>query len=265
MTTAAQLELTWLGQSCFRVVAGDERVLIDPFLTARDDRRYPPPVDAAAVADTTLVLCTHEHDDHLDLDFLRRLAEIDVRPPVVVPAPIVGLAVDGGLDPEQVIAAQPDSPLHVGGVDIDPLPACHAVGGGLPIAYGFNAADDPADSVRFLGYLVRLGGVRVFHAGDTLVYPGLAERLAELAPDLLLLPISGRDYMREAFGWPGNMNEHEAAWLCREVNPAWVIPMHYDAFANNLGDPGRFVNALGDGGVTTVLIPARGRSVRLTP
>ena len=46
--------LTWYGQSGFRLAAGDSRVLIDPFLTDRADRRYRPPAAAADFADITL-------------------------------------------------------------------------------------------------------------------------------------------------------------------------------------------------------------------
>jgi L-ascorbate metabolism protein UlaG (beta-lactamase superfamily) len=262
MTTGGTIELTWLGQSGFRVADGDERVLIDPFLSARTDRRYKPPLTAADLADTTVVLCTHEHDDHLDLAFLRELAERGARPPVVLPAPVVPLAVDGGLDPAQLHGAEPGAGLRLGAVRVEPVAAWHGVGGDRGAGYGFRADGDPADRFRFLGYAVEVGGVRLFHAGDGLIYPGLVEALRGLAPDVLLLPINGHDYMRDEFGWPGNMNEDEAAWLCAQVRPSWVIPMHYDGFANNLGDVGRFAGALGDGGPASLLVPARGRRVR---
>ena len=37
------VSLTWYGQAGFRLTAGHSRVLIDPFLTGRPDRRYQPP------------------------------------------------------------------------------------------------------------------------------------------------------------------------------------------------------------------------------
>jgi L-aminopeptidase/D-esterase-like protein len=57
------VSVTWYGQRGFRLAEGDSRILIDPFLTDRDDRCCPPPATAAEFADVTLVLCTHEHLD----------------------------------------------------------------------------------------------------------------------------------------------------------------------------------------------------------
>lgn len=44
--------------------------------------------------------------------------------------------------------------------------------------------------------------------------------LRGLAPDVVLLPINGSDFMRESAVWPGNMNEDEAARLCEKIRPA---------------------------------------------
>jgi len=77
--------LTWYGQAGFRLAAGESRVLIDPFFTDRPDRRYRPPASPADFADITLVLCTHEHGDHLDLPFLREFCAVNAAATIVVP------------------------------------------------------------------------------------------------------------------------------------------------------------------------------------
>jgi L-ascorbate metabolism protein UlaG (beta-lactamase superfamily) len=110
-----------------------------------------------------------------------------------------------------------------------------------------------------------MGGVRFFHTGDALVYPELPATLAELAPDVLMLPINGRDHMREARGVVGNMTETEAAWLCAQVGPSYVIPMHYDAIEGNTGDPGHFTTLVRESGcASTVLVPPRATPFILT-
>jgi len=71
------LTLTWYGQAGFRLASGDSQVLIDPFMSERDNRRYPPVAAAEDFADITLALCTHEHIDHLDLGFLPEFATVN--------------------------------------------------------------------------------------------------------------------------------------------------------------------------------------------
>src|SRR5580658_3513807 len=105
--TVRSVSVTWYGQAGFRLASGEAAILIDPFLTDRPDRRYPPPATAADFADVTLVLCTHEHVDHMDLPFLREFAQANKTARIVLPAPVVALAAAGGLDPERLIPASP--------------------------------------------------------------------------------------------------------------------------------------------------------------
>ncbi len=249
--------ITWYGQSGFRLEAGDSQVLIDPFLSDRADRRYPPPASAAEFADVTLVLCTHEHVDHLDLPFLREFCAVNPNARIVVPAPVVEIAAGAGIDRARLIGAASGQEVHDRDVTVHPIPALHGIGGDQPVAYEFAPGGGPA---RFLGYMAEIGGIRFYHAGDGLVYPELPARLSALAPDVLMLPINGRDHMRESAGIVGNMNEHEAAWLCAQVGPSYVIPMHYDAIKSNIGDPGRFTTMAHLSGVpAAILIPTRAR------
>jgi len=251
--------LTWYGQAGFRVEGGDSRVLIDPFMSERDNRRYPPAATAADFADITLVLCTHEHIDHMDMGFLAAFAAVNSDAKIVVPGPATDIAVSGGLDRDRLIGAVPGEVFGDRDVTVHPLPALHGLGGDQPVAYEFLDG-------RFLGYLLQVGGVRVFHAGDGLVYPELAPALRELAPDVLMLPINGRDHMRESDGLVGNMNEAEAAWLCTQVGSRFVIPMHYDMFTTNTGDVGKFAslvhNLAADGG-PVLIMPSRSRAFTL--
>lgn len=247
--------VTWYGQAGFRVVAGDSRVLIDPFLTDRPDRRYRPPAAAADFADITLVLCTHEHVDHLDLPFLREFCAVNETARIVVPLPVVEIAAAGGIERTRLAGAVPGEELHDRDVTVHPVPARHGIGGDEPVVYEFSSGDGP---VRFLGYLLEIGGIRFYHSGDCLVYPELPGTLAALAPDVLMIPINGRDHMRESRGIVGNMNETEAAWLCAEVNPAYVIPMHYECIAGNTGDPGHFTTLVRESAApAVVLVPPR--------
>jgi L-ascorbate metabolism protein UlaG (beta-lactamase superfamily) len=254
--------LTWYGQSGFRLEAGDSRMLIDPFLTDRPDRSYRPPATAADFPDVPLVLCTHEHVDHLDLPFLRELCAVNPDVTIVVPEPVTDIAVAAEIDPARLVPARPGEKLQHGDVVVHPLPALHGLGGGQPVVYEFAPGGGPA---RFLGYVVEIGGIRFYHSGDCLVYPELPATVSGLEPDVLMVPINGRDHMRESGGIAGNMNETEAAWLCAQVGPAYAIPMHYDAIAHNHGDPGHFTRLVRnlESSPVTVLVPPRATPITL--
>jgi len=253
--------VTWYGQAGFRLAAGESRILIDPFLTDRPDRRYRPPAAASDFADVTLVLCTHEHVDHLDLPFLRAFCAVNPAAMIVVPAPVVQIAADGGVDKSRLAAAVPGEELHDRDATVHPVPALHGIGGDEPVVYEFSPDGAP---VRFLGYLLDVGGIRFYHSGDCLVYPELPGTLAALAPDVLMIPINGRDHMRESRGIVGNMNETEAAWLCAEVRPSYAIPMHYECIDGNTGNPGHFASLIRESAApTTVVIPPRARPFAL--
>jgi len=222
--------LFWLGQAGFVVRGGRTTLAIDVFLTDRPDRRHPPPVAASELGFVDAFLATHEHRDHLDLPIWPALAEAAPDARFVVPAPIAERAA-GAVGTHRVVGAVPEVELAIGEARVTPVPACHGVD--MADAYGFGPT--PGE-YRFLGYVVDVGGVRIYHAGDTIRYDGMAERLRALGVDVALLPINGRSAEREAQNLVGNLSAAEAADLAAEAGIRAVIPMHYELFARNSGD-----------------------------
>jgi L-ascorbate metabolism protein UlaG (beta-lactamase superfamily) len=161
---------------------------------------------------------------------------------MVVPEDVVERVAELGVERARVRGLPPDGRTEIGAVTVDAIPACH--GEGMDDAYRLGP---------FLGYVMSAGGARVYHAGDTVLFDGLAERLRELRVDLALLPINGRDADREAEGIVGNMDAREAAQLAREIGADAAVPLHWDMFAGNPGDPAAFVAAA----QTTAIVPQR--------
>jgi L-ascorbate metabolism protein UlaG (beta-lactamase superfamily) len=92
-----------------------------------------------------------------------------------------------------------------------------------------------------LGYVIRGGGVSVYHSGDTYVNPRLVEGLKKMLPlDIAVLPINGGDWERTSQNIIGNMSALDAVKLARTIGTDLVIPAHYDMMPNNSENPGLF-------------------------
>ncbi len=240
------LALWFFGQES--VVAKGQHTVIyfDPFFSDHLEqlhglkRTYPSLLRPEDVDYGDLCLITHEHDDHLDVKTLPALAAACPQMRFLAPAccrPI--LEKECGIAPERIIDVLTGKWMELEGregerVRIQPVPAAHE---------SLEITGDEREH-RFVGYLVDINGVVLYHAGDTVVYPGLPDFLRKERIDVGMLPINGRDYFRNSRDIVGNMNIREAAELAAETGMETVIPLHYDVFANNSEKPGYFLQEL---------------------
>ena len=237
-----------LGQAGYALRGAESLVLIDPWLsTALEEeegvtRAVPPALRPEEVEAADLVCITHEHADHLDP---RTLAAIAAQVPdamFLAPAPAVGLVEQAGVPRARIHPAHAGVALEAAGARVTALQAAHEL---HPDAFGgYRFWRDERGDHRALSYLVELDGHAVFHAGDTIWWPGMEDAVRELEPDVTILPINGRDAMREAQGVWGNLTGEEAAELAAAAGVPVAIPCHFDGVAGNLGDPATFVAAL---------------------
>jgi L-ascorbate metabolism protein UlaG (beta-lactamase superfamily) len=99
--------------------------------------------------------------------------------------------------------------------------------------------DDPVTGHPYQGYCFAAPDVSVAHVGDSRADDALRLVLAQLHPDLLCLPINGRDETRAKMGVAGNMTAEEAVKLAAAAGVTRVLPMHDDMFAQNIDDNAR--------------------------
>jgi L-ascorbate metabolism protein UlaG (beta-lactamase superfamily) len=232
--------LVWLGQAGFAIRAGGATLLVDPFLSPHPKRRYETGLPPSAATGVDVVLCTHEHVDHFDAESVPAIATASPGAVFVVPSPIVDLVTEAGVAADRVVGLQPGAPAELGPVTAHAVPARHGVT--MEDAYGFGEALSDG-LIRFLGYVLDVDGVRIYHAGDTIHYEGMEAGLRPFDLDLALLPVNGRHAEREARGIVGNLNEREAAWLAAEIGARTLVPMHHDLFVGNLGSSAEVVHA----------------------
>jgi L-ascorbate 6-phosphate lactonase len=234
------LELWWLGQSGFRLrdPSGGPVLFVDPFLSPHQARAWLAPISPEQMgSQADVILCTHEHIDHFDQPALAAAASVsDAHFTLVVPEPIADQAVRLGVPDNRVTGAQPGQSLELGGASVHVVAARH----GVNVADAYTFGEQLSHGlVRYLGYVVELGGVRAYHAGDCIPYAAQAEIVGALHPHLALLPINGRDFYRETErNLVGNMDFREAARLAVDLGAQALIPMHWELFPHNRGFTG---------------------------
>jgi L-ascorbate metabolism protein UlaG (beta-lactamase superfamily) len=230
-----RLHLWWLGQSGFLVAWQGRHLLLDPYLSDSLTRKYAGTdkphermtelvIEPQRLGFADAVTASHAHTDHLDPDTLRALPGV----PIIAPAAHRELVVErAGAEPIEIDDGET---VEVAGFAIAAVPAAHE-----------TIERDAAGRMLHLGYVIRCGPYALYHAGDTIPYDAMADRIRAVAPiDVALLPINGRLPERRV---TGNLWGDEAAELAHAVGARLAVPMHFELFAFNTEPPDAFVAA----------------------
>lgn len=222
------MKITYLGQMCWLIETENLRIITDPYLSDSVDspknrRNYPAPATLCELLPDVIVI-SHPHGDHLDKKSLEPFYRLRRRSFTLVPAPSADIIRSINGDPTPMHAPAPaewGEPFELAGVRISPI-ACahtelHLVGG------------DYAE----LSYLIEAEGRRIFFGGDMSMYEGLEETLKAAEPDVMLLPVNGRDWFRTSRNIIGNLDSNEAAELAVRCGAKLFIPGHHDLYDSN--------------------------------
>jgi L-ascorbate 6-phosphate lactonase len=229
--------VTWLGQSSVLIEAGGVRVLVDPFFSEHEGRLVPPaPIDVFG-ARIDRVLVSHEHLDHLDPPSLRGIAERSPGVEVIAPEPlrdrVEGLPFDGVRPGDRR-----DLP---GGGAVRVVRAVHA----LHPRDGYSEGGDPP---RFVGFVLEVDGIAIYHAGDTIADDRVLAGLEGVRVDVALLPVNGRTYFREQQDLAGNLDARDAVALAAHCGASILVPLHWDLFKGNTERAGAAADAADEAG-----------------
>jgi len=216
----------WLGQNSYVIKGAGVSIMIDPFFSRPGDpARYvysgaPGGVDELQ---PDAVLCTHNHSDHTDPPFLVALAQHSPATRFYGPSESARAMVDAGIEADRVTALQAGDVAEVAGASLEVV----------------LSKTPQVSDVGHYGYIVNMGGVKVYDTGDIMRgvtrEPSLMEPLRRAAPHIALITTSPTEEEFPDF--------REAAQLAVAIGARVAVPAHYDCFAKRTFDPGPFALA----------------------
>jgi L-ascorbate metabolism protein UlaG (beta-lactamase superfamily) len=182
--------ITWYGQSSLRIDTGKTVIYIDPVKVSSDMK-----------ADAILV--THSHGDHYSKADIEKLSKKGTRL-------ITSFAAEGAEE------TAPGKKFDINGISVEAVPA-----------YNIVKANKHPKANGFVGYILTIDGVRVYHAGDT-------ERIPEMkkfSADIAFLPL-GQKYTMNSV--------EEAVDAAVDVKAKIAVPMHFGKYEGTAADALKF-------------------------
>ncbi len=183
--------LHWLGNSSFKIT-NDKVIYIDPFEVKVEHEK------------ADIILITHSHFDHFSPEDIDRLKK----------GTTVVIAPDDCKMAGNIKNVKPGDKLNIKGVSVE-----------VVSAYNVNKRFHPKSN-RWVGYIIKAKGKRIYHAGDT-------DRISEMddiKTDIALLPIGGYS----------TMTAEEAADAASKIKPEIAVPMHFGSVVGSLSDAEQF-------------------------
>lgn len=234
---SSQYSVTWLGHASFLISWNALRIVTDPVFSQRcspfsfmGPKRYTqPPCAVKDILPVDIVLISHCHYDHLDLDTLKQIGN---DPLYVVPLNTASLLHGVGI--HNVIEMDWHDTLTVANTTIHCKPAQHGTARGL-----FDR-----DAYLWCSYVIQSGDRTAYFAGDTgyrrvgtdtedvseMPYNPTFEEIGRQfgAIDVAMLPIGA--YSPRHFMSLVHADPVDAVCMFKDLKAKHMIPMHYGTF-----------------------------------
>jgi len=242
MAVAAKIEVLWLGHATVKITSQEGKVIvIDPSLRTKPKtpEKYR---DLANLGKVDLILVTHGHGDHVaDVSELAKITGAKVVGDYEL---ILQMTALGLLDKKNVEAMNKGGSITPIGpkIKVTMVPAEHS--SSLNLAEIAGGKEEFVEAGMPVGYVIELeNGFKIYHSGDTDVFPGMDLVGKRLKPDLAMVCIGG--YF--------TMDPEGAAYAIKNyIKPKQVIPIHYGTWPLLTGTPEQFKKAMGKTGIKVI-------------
>ena len=208
------VEINWLGHSGF-LIKNSKVIYIDPYNIKANSEK------------ADLILITHSHYDHCSVADMNKVIKEGTK--IVIPADCQSKITRFDM-PIRIEIIEPGQQLTYGDIKVSTLAAYN-------VDKPFHSKDE-----GWVGYLIEVNGILIYHAGDTDVIPEM-QRLTGYKQSnkkfVALLPVGGRF----------TMTAEEAIEAAKIIKPSLAIPMHYGSVVGSEDDAKEFVELCKEEGV----------------
>jgi len=208
------VEIIWLGHSGF-LIKNSKTIYIDPYNIKENSLK------------ADVILITHSHYDHCSVADMSKIVKEGTR--ILLPADCQS-KINKFNEPVKMEIVEPGQELDYGDVKVSIFPS-----------YNTDKHFHPKDE-GWVGYLLKMNNVLVYHAGDTDVIPEMQKLTGYKQQGkkfVALLPVGGRF----------TMTFEEAAEAAKMIHPDIVIPMHYGSIVGSLDDAKEFCELCKEEGI----------------
>jgi len=225
--------VTWIGHASFLIQLGGRNILTDPHFSERASpvpfagpkRAVPLPIEIDELPRIDVVLVSHNHYDHLDVDSVKRLAgQPGGSPLFLVPLGLKAWFADQGIPRVEELdwwESRDEEGLRVTLV---------------PVQHWSKRTLWDTNQTLWGGWVAEGGGLKVIHTGD-LGYSKDARDIGERAGpfDLALIPIGA--YAPRWFMKTMHIDPAEAVQVRADLRARRAIGMHWGTFEHLTDEP----------------------------
>jgi L-ascorbate metabolism protein UlaG (beta-lactamase superfamily) len=204
----------WFGQAAVKIAAAGKVIYIDPYQISNEDQ-------------ADIILITHGHSDHLSPGDIKKI--ITKNSIIIATDDCMGKLED--LDVREIKSIKPGQSITLDDINISAVPA-----------YNVVKTNFHPKSKNWVGYIITIEGVKIYHAGDTERIP----EMKDIECDIAMLPL-GQTYTMNSV--------KEAADAAIDVKARVAIPIHYGLYEGKEDDAKEF-NKLLEGKVEVIIKPA---------